>query len=152
MGRFESAEVSIGIKILLSDLLSQINENNFKFIKEHMLEQGYIEDDNEYFNGIYREYLDDGRDESWDEYKAHFGTEPPREWSRNHQWDGETKVVDQFLLIPVKRLLDTERWGYDRSGFNSTSRPLDFDLSVDLDIYKEIKNFDTVLILCQNAA
>ena len=41
MGRCESAIASIGIRILLSDLLPQINETNFKLIKE-MLKDGLL--------------------------------------------------------------------------------------------------------------
>ena len=52
MGRCETATASIGIKILLSDLISQINETNFTLIKE-LLHRGFIEDDNDYFNEIY---------------------------------------------------------------------------------------------------
>ena len=52
MGRCETATASIGIKILLSDLISQINETNFTLITE-LLHRGFIEDDNDYFNEIY---------------------------------------------------------------------------------------------------
>jgi hypothetical protein len=49
MGMCETATASIGIKILLSDLILQIKENNVTQIKE-MLYYGFIEDDNDYFN------------------------------------------------------------------------------------------------------
>jgi hypothetical protein len=44
MGRSETATASLGIKILLSDLVSQIDETNFDLIKK-ILEDGFIEDD-----------------------------------------------------------------------------------------------------------
>jgi hypothetical protein len=53
------------------------------------------------------------------------------------------------LLLPIKRILETERYGYDRYGKNGNYRPIDFDLSVDLEKYKDIEKFTTVLILEQ---
>ena len=53
MARSEYAKASIGIKILLSDLIQQINKDNWNLIKE-MLENGFIEDENEYFNDVYQ--------------------------------------------------------------------------------------------------
>jgi len=41
MGKCETSTTSIGIKILLSDLILQINEQNMDIIKE-MLYGGYI--------------------------------------------------------------------------------------------------------------
>lgn len=52
MGRCETTSASIGIKILLSDLILQINETNFMIIKD-MLHKGYIEDANDYFYEMY---------------------------------------------------------------------------------------------------
>jgi len=52
MGRCETATASIGIKILLSDLILEINENNVTLIKQ-MLYYGFIEDNNDFFNEIY---------------------------------------------------------------------------------------------------
>jgi len=53
MGKSETASASIGIKILLSDLLEQINETNFTLIKK-MLYDGCIEDMNGYYNEAYK--------------------------------------------------------------------------------------------------
>ena len=53
-------------------------------------------------------------------------------------------LLERYLLVPVKDILETERWGYERYGINSASRPLDFDLSVDLKAYAEIKNFNVI--------
>lgn len=52
MGRCENAIASIGIKISLCDLLEQINEVNFEQIKT-ILEEGFLEDENEAFNELY---------------------------------------------------------------------------------------------------
>ena len=52
MGKSETATASIGIKILLSDLILQINETNLNLIKK-MLYDGCIEDSNGYYNESY---------------------------------------------------------------------------------------------------
>jgi hypothetical protein len=63
----------------------------------------------------------------------------------------EADLLDKYLLLPVKRLLSTERWGYDRDGLNSISRPIDFDLSINTDKYNSIEKTEIVLILGQYA-
>jgi len=57
MGICESASTFIGISILLSDLMLQINETNFNLIKE-MLRIGLVEDDNDYYNEEYQDIID----------------------------------------------------------------------------------------------
>ena len=57
MGKCETATSSIGIKILLSELILQINDTNFDIIRE-MLEIGFIEDENDYFNEVYQNIID----------------------------------------------------------------------------------------------
>ena len=64
MGKSETASASIGIKILLSDLILQINKTNFGLIKK-MLYDGFIEDSNDYYNEVYKIFL--GHDEDNDE-------------------------------------------------------------------------------------
>jgi hypothetical protein len=56
MGKCETSTTSIGIKILLSDLILQINETNFDLIKE-MLNDGFISDKNENYNDAYTEII-----------------------------------------------------------------------------------------------
>ena len=60
-------------------------------------------------------------------------------------------LFDKYLLVPVKRLLSTDRWGYDRDETHSSSRPIDFDLSINTDKYNEIEKTEIVLILSQHA-
>ena len=60
-------------------------------------------------------------------------------------------LFERYLLVPVKDILETERWGYERYGVNSASRPLDFDLSVDLKKYEDIKNFNVVFFVKQHS-
>ena len=66
MGRCESVYASIGIKILLCDLLSQVNETNVEEINI-MLQDGFIEDDNDYLNNTYLEMLEELTLESKDQ-------------------------------------------------------------------------------------
>ena len=63
MGKSETACASIGIKILLSDLVLQINEKNFNLIKQ-MLYEGSIEDSNGYYNEAYQNILGYGYDDN----------------------------------------------------------------------------------------
>ena len=53
MGWNENTKASIGIKILLSDLIKQIKKNNSQLII-NMFYNGIIEDDNENFNDIFQ--------------------------------------------------------------------------------------------------
>ena len=166
MGRCETATASIGIKILLSDLILQINENNVTLIKE-MLYYGFIEDDNDFFNEIYSRIIDEtertfGHNEL-PENILHLKDYLINEFINNgsyHKSHGESIVkltldkgclFDKYLLVPVKRLLSMDRWGYDRDATNSISRPIDFDLSINTDKYNEIEKTEIVLILGQHA-
>jgi len=166
MGRCETATASIGIKILLSDLILQINENNVTLIKE-MLYYGYIEDDNDFFNEIYSRIICEtertfGNNEL-PEISLHVKEYLINKFTNNgsyHKSHGESIVkltldkgclFDKYLLVPVKRLLSMDRWGYDRDATNSISRPIDFDLSINTDKYNEIEKTEIVLILGQHA-
>ena len=52
----DTASASIGIKILLSDLILQMNETNCELIKK-MLYKGCIEDENDFFNEVFKIFL-----------------------------------------------------------------------------------------------
>ena len=159
MKKCESATASIGIKILLSDLILQINEANFDQI-ESMLYNGYIEDENDYFNEVYTNIIysaDMPRDvEHTKEYLiyafTHNGTYHKTRFSREFfPTLDHGCLFDKELLVPIKKLLSCERWGYDREGTNSTSRPIDFNLSFDTEPYKEIHNIKIMFILIQHS-
>jgi hypothetical protein len=130
MGKCESVNAYLGIKILLSELIKQINETNFDLIKE-MLEYGLVEDEDEYLNDSYQEIIYENI--KYNTIKDLF----------NSDWD------DKYLLIRIKDILEGNRFGYEREGVNSISRPIDFDLLVDTEKYKDIKNFQIVFILMQ---
>jgi len=128
MGKCESSTTSIGIKILLSDLVSQINEKNFDLIKE-ILNDGFISDKNEYYNDAYSDIV--------------WCNDLPKNYLEYKDF------LEQELLLPIKKILGTDRWGYNREGRNGNSCPIDFDLSVDIEKYKEIEKYTIVFILEQ---
>jgi hypothetical protein len=144
MGKCESATASIGIKVLLSDLILQINETNLTLIKE-MLDNGFIEDENDYFNNMYSNIVN--RNDLSENYKEQL----TQYFKLNDSSVGSGCLFDKFLLVPVKQILKTDRWGYDRSGSNCVSRQIDFDLSVNIEKYKEIEKQEIVFILSQNS-
>lgn len=161
MGKSESATATIGIKILLSDLVMQINETNFNVIKQ-MLEKGFIEDENEFFNEVFENiiwYENVIGNTNWLDVKRYLISELQNKGSiMKYKFSTRAEptldngcLFDKHLLVPVKNLLETCRWGYDRNGTNCNSRPMDFDLSVDLEKYKDIEKFETVLILLQQS-
>jgi hypothetical protein len=161
MGKSETASAGIGIKILLSDLVSQINQTNFDLIKK-MLYDGCIEDANDYYNEAYRIIMVYGEDElpeNYSEFKAYI-TNKFKENGSYYKSKFSSKVepnltegslYENYLLVPIKEILETERWGYERYGINSASRPLDFDLSVDLKPYEEIKHFSVIFFVKQHS-
>ena len=159
MGRCQTATTSFGLKILLSNLVLQINENNFTLIKE-MLGYGFIEDDNDYFNEIYSIIISRIKlPENCLDAKEYLINEFTNNGSYNKS-HGESTVTqtldkgclfDKYLLVPVKRILSLDRWGYDRDLTNSISRPINFDLSVNIEKYKEIEKTEIVFILAQHA-
>jgi len=134
MGRVESVNASIGIKILLTDLVSQMNETNATLI-QNMLDDGCIEDDNNCSNQTYQTIVDTDNLKTRDYLLSEF----------------TTKLKNEYLLVPLKSIISTERWGYNREGKNSRSRPMQ-DLSVNTDEYNIIKNWELVFIIIQNAS
>jgi hypothetical protein len=142
MGKCESSKASIGIKILLSDLILQINETNFNIIQEILWDDySLISDENENFNDIYLYIISSGK--------------LPKDYLNFKNYlEYEFKkggLFDKELLLPIKRILTTDRWGYDREGRNGNYCPIDFDLSIDIEKYKEIEKITIVFILEQNS-
>ena len=157
MGKCESSRTSIGIKILLSDLIYQINEKNFDLIKQ-ILNDGFISDSNEYYNDVYTEIiLCNDLPKNYLEFKDFLEQEFKNKGSYLHR-KSSNKIepdlsngclLEKELLLPIKKILETDRWGYNREGRNGNYRPIDFDLSVDIEKYKEIEKYTIVFILEQ---
>jgi hypothetical protein len=155
MGKWETSKTSIGIKILLSDLILQINEKNFDLIKE-MLFDGFISDENDIYNDVYSDIIGSNRlPKDYLEFKEFLEQEFKNKgsyFSNKIEFDLTSGCLfEKELLLPIKRILETERYGYDRYGKNGNYRPIDFDLSVDIEKYKEIEKYTTVFILEQSS-
>ena len=161
MGKSETASASIGIKILLGDLVSQINKINFKLVKK-MLYDGCIEDSNGYYNEAYKNIIGYDEDELPKDYLEfkEYVTEKFKNNGSYYKSKFTSKIepdvdhgclLEKELLVPIKNILETERWGYERYGTNSASRPLNFDLSLDLKQYKIIKNFKVIFMVKQHS-
>lgn len=160
MGLCDTATASIGIKILLSDLILQMNETNIELIKK-MLCKGCIEDSNRVFNETFKrivgyEYEENELPEEYLQCKEYLinefknGSYSKNKCTGDVTCDLNKYLFDKELLVPIKNILSTDRWGYNRRGINSLSRPLDFDLSVSTEEYKEINNFKIVFFICQD--
>lgn len=159
MGKCETSTTSIGIKILLSDLILQINEKNFDLIKK-IINDGFISDGNQYYNNAYTEIVwCNDLPKNYLEYKNFLEQKFKNNGSYLHVRDSNKIEPDlrngclfeRELLLPIKKILETYRWGYDRYGRNGNYRPIDFDLSIDIEKYKEIEKYTVVFILEQNS-
>ena len=163
MGKSETASASIGIKILLSDLILQINETNFNLIKK-MVYDGCIEDSNGYYNEAYKNIIGYGENDNElsenyleckefliNEFKTKGSYYKSKFTSKVVPDLNDGSLFERYLLVPIKDILETERWGYERYGVNSASRPLDFDLSVELNKYEEIKNYSIIFFIKQHS-
>jgi hypothetical protein len=144
MGKCETATAAIGISILLSDIILQINEKNFDLIKE-ILTDGCIEDGNDYYNEAYDNII------NCEKFKGNYidVKEYLIEEFKN-TGSHEDYLFDKALLVPIKEILMNDRWGYDRYGTNCVSRLIDFDLSINVEKYQDIKNFKIVFLLSQH--
>ena len=69
----------------------------------------------------------------------------------------DSSLFHEVFLFPIKeilttQILTTQIYGYDsNSRTNSISRKMNFDLSVNIDKYKEITNFDIVFIFAHHS-
>ncbi len=182
MGFSESVSVYFGLKIVLKDLVNQIDETNYDKIKEMLHNyDSFIDDQNEQFNNMFENI----RSELWIEhhpkrktkknkvqlekvqldyitYKNKFNEEiskrgtmiPLRNGTEEERFDNGY-LGDQIFLYPVKHLLHTERYGYDRCGINGTYCNLNFDVesikkSI-LEKYNWLKNVEVVMMIKQHS-
>jgi len=153
MGRCESACASIGIKILLSDLVSQINATTMNLIKK-MLYDGCIEDSNEVYNRAFEQIIDDdGIEENAEVFKEYLTSK-----FTERVYKGDS-LLQRYLLVPVEELVSNDRWGWTREGTNAMSTTMGTFLDDLPDIlstafketYKDINNFTFVFMIKQYA-
>ena len=153
MGRCESAFASIGIKILLSDLVSQINATTMNLIKK-MLYDGCIEDSNDDWNRAFEQIIgDDGVEENETAFKEYLTSKFTARVGHN-----KDSLLEQYLLVPLEELVSNDRWGWSREGTNAMSSPFeDFadvlpnQIAAFKEKYKEINNFTFVFMIKQYA-
>ena len=153
MRKFETSTTSIGIKILLSDLILQINEKNFDLIKE-MLNDGFISDKNEHYNDAYTDIIwCNDLPKNYLEFKEFLEQEFKNKGSylNSNKIEPDLRngcLFERELLLPIKNILETERWGYDRYGINGSYCPINhLSPSLDIEKYKEIEKYTIVFIL-----
>ena len=126
MGKCETSTTSIGVKILLSDLILQINEKNVDIIKE-ILYNGFISDENDIYNDVYSDII-------WSNIL-------PKNYLE----------FKEFLEQEFKNKGSSSYYS-NKIEFDLTSncyRPIDFDLSLDIEKYKQIEKYTIVFILEQ---
>jgi len=122
--------------------------------------QRNVKDKNEYFNDVYQKILNSGKiSKNWKKSKkfiADYCKNNGSYFKDRFTGDVESTLengcpLEKYLLVPIKKILACERWGYERSGTNIISRPLDFDLLVDIEKYKVLEKFEIAFILEQNS-
>ena len=154
MGRCESASASIGIKILLSDLVSQINATTMNLIKK-MLYDGCIEDSNDFYNQAFEQIIgDDGVEENETAFKEYLTSKFTARVGHN-----KDSLLERYLLVPLEELVSNDRWGWSREGTNAMSATMGTFLDDLPDIlstafketYKDINNFTFVFMIKQYA-
>jgi hypothetical protein len=131
-----------------------MNETNIELIKK-MLCKGCIEDSNGFFNETFKnivgyEYEENELPKEYLQCKEYLINEFKNKYTGDVTSDLKRYLFDKELLVPIKDILSTDRWGYNRRGINSLSRPLDFDLSVSTEEYKGINNFNIVFFIRQD--
>jgi hypothetical protein len=125
-----------------------MNETNIELIKK-MLCKGCIEDSNGFYNKIFKnivgyEYEENELPEEYLQCKEYLINEFKNKYTGDVTSDLKRYLFDKELLVPIKDILSTDRWGYNRRGINSLSRPLDFDLSVTTEEFNVLNNFNIV--------
>ena len=129
-----------------------------------MLYDGCIEDSNGYYNEAYKNIVGYGEDDNElpetylackkyliKEFKTKGSYYKSKFSSKVEPNLNDGTLFERYLLVPVKDILETESWGYERYGLNSASRPLDFDLSVELTKFQDIKNFNVIFFIKQHS-
>lgn len=153
----ESIRTTIGIKILLRDIVEQIDNINFEQIKE-ILNSGFIEDENRNFNKKYREiiwsnelheYIDNA-----EKYKKIINDllKESGTYDKISETLAYGSLLEKHLLVPIKDILDmckTNSYSncdndinnYNvEEKFNTKSRDIDFNiLTIQNDINKKYK-------------
>lgn len=142
MEKTESVNVSMGYKIKVSEIIEKLDESTFKICK-FLINNGYIEDEKSCLNNTYLFIIQNNKNNDVESYKAYLEKYFSRECGTN------ICLSDQYLLIPIKEILNMNRKGYDRCGINTKSINLDdFKNLVDSNINNEImKDFEYEVVM-----
>lgn len=127
MGRSESATASIGYRVSLRDLIESIHdEESCEYTYDILInEDVFIEDDNNDDNHTFLNMTESlKRQDSWELAK--------QEWIERFN-----NLLNHDLLIPVIKLADTSRWGYNREGIHGTATPVQNNFSEELGRLRE---------------
>ncbi len=166
MGFNESAEVHIGLKIQLINLINQIDSKNYIEIK-NILSQSYIDYQTWDFNEMLRDILYEciyGKDHNldYDKFKNEFCEKLKNRGTIARLYDGTEKEIfdygylhEKYLLFPIHKIIETNRHGFNREGTNGTFCNLDFDIEVIkqniLQKYDWIKDIEIVMMIQQSS-
>lgn len=159
MGYSECASAAIGIKIKLLDLVAQVAEKNVTYIT-HLLEEGFIEDENGFYNETYQNIVLGDMPEQFLELQQYLTTQFSKHGDlMKSKFKNEVRpsltngsLMDKSLLIPLHPILSTERWGYNRGGVNGLSCPVMSTANICTEELKEsgLKNWEMVFMLKQS--
>ena len=159
--------MSIGIRILVADLVAQIDESTHRLILEMLAPTSCIEDDNDCFNETFGEVADELEEncpKHWRDFAARLREMLASRGDVLYFKDGSRPrrtleygcLLDKHLLVPVAQICSTDRGGYSRYGLNATSAPLGkLDVpSVLADIerkYAGLTGYEVVYMVTQDA-
>jgi hypothetical protein len=161
MGFSQYTTVSIGIKIQLEKLAHQINEQNFDDILK-MFDIAYIDDKNNDFTHTLRLVLIDlDGEKDYEKFKNKFIKEIKKRGTTASSYHGKVVEVfsygylnEKYLLIPLKDLISTSRYGYGREGINGTYCGLNIDTQHIKNMLEEkyswLKDGELVMMLQQS--
>jgi hypothetical protein len=170
MGYGESACIYIGIKIKISTLIKQINDENFHYIKQMLLD-GEFENSQEEnkLHDIVKIYLKNNNSKKKKDKKDEEDEEGEENDYEDERFIKSIKDIEicktalkklnsynDFLLIPNEKHIIIENDAYwDECGSMSVSRDLDFDINaikndIDNECKKYIKGYKIVMILNQS--
>ncbi len=158
MGFSVNSTVSLGVKVKLIDFLDQINETNFNEMKR-VMENGFMEDENYVYNGIFMKMRMKYEKENWEVMKENLkrdvmsydvyvdkkvGKKIKREMKR---------LGELMYLIPEVEIMNMTKWGSEES-LNGVSRSMDIDFGkVKEEIgvkYGFLPNMEVVMMIRQS--
>ncbi len=158
MGFSVNSTVSLGVKVKLIDFLDQIQESNMDQMKK-VMENGFIEDENDVYSGILMKMIQKHEKENWDmmkenlkrdvmSYDVYIDKKVGKKIKREMKRLGEL-----MYLIPEVEMMNMTQWGSEER-VNGKSRSLDIDfdkLKEEIGMkYAFLPNVEVVMMICQS--